>query len=91
MTTELEVVDVECVRGDRHLFSGLSLSLQAGQIQCIEGANGAGKPVYYGLSAGSAFLNRGKYSGRGNRLAAKEQITAGTLHILGTAMALSSN
>jgi heme exporter protein A len=43
MTTELEVVDVECIRGDRRLFSGLSLSMQAGQIQRIEGANGSGK------------------------------------------------
>ena len=56
-----------------------------------KGPTGPEKLVYYGSSAGSVFLNRGKYSGRGDRLVAKEQITAGTLHILGTAMALSSN
>ena len=60
MTTELEVVDVECVRGDRHLFSGLSLSLQAGQIQCIEGANGTGKTSLLRIICGLSLPESGE-------------------------------
>ena len=39
----LEVVDLECVRGDRPLFSGLSFSLKPGVLLHVTGANGSGK------------------------------------------------
>lgn len=35
--------NLECVRGDRWLFSGLSFKLSCGQLLHIEGANGCGK------------------------------------------------
>ena len=60
MTTELEVVDVECIRGDRRLFSGLSLSLQAGQIQRIEGANGTGKTSLLRIICGLSLPESGE-------------------------------
>jgi heme exporter protein A len=39
----LEATDLECVRGDRILFSGLSFSLQRGEILQVNGPNGSGK------------------------------------------------
>jgi len=39
----LEVVDLECVRGDRRLISGLSFSLQRGELLHLHGHNGSGK------------------------------------------------
>ena len=39
----LEAVDLECVRGERSLFRGLSFRLERGQSLFLQGANGSGK------------------------------------------------
>lgn len=39
----LEVVDLECVRGDRTLISGLGFSLSPGELMHLHGHNGSGK------------------------------------------------
>ncbi len=39
----LEIVDLECVRGDRRLFSGLAFSLESGELLHLHGHNGSGK------------------------------------------------
>jgi heme exporter protein A len=39
----LQASRLECVRGDRKLFSGISFSLKPAEILHLEGANGAGK------------------------------------------------
>ena len=39
----LEIRDLECVRGDHCLFTGLSFSLQAGELLYLRGSNGSGK------------------------------------------------
>lgn len=39
----LEVADLECRRGDRLLFSGLSFALEAGTLLHVRGRNGSGK------------------------------------------------
>ncbi len=39
----LEVRDLECVRGDHRLFSGLSFCLQEGELLYLRGSNGSGK------------------------------------------------
>ena len=39
----LEAVDLECVRGDRPLFSHLSFRLKPGELMHITGVNGSGK------------------------------------------------
>ncbi len=43
-----------CVRGDRHLFSALNLSVSAGEWLHVRGANGAGKTSLLRLLAGLA-------------------------------------
>ena len=39
----LEVEDLECIRGDRRLFSGLSFALNPGELLHLYGHNGSGK------------------------------------------------
>ncbi|MCB1763238.1 MAG: cytochrome c biogenesis heme-transporting ATPase CcmA [Gammaproteobacteria bacterium] len=39
----LDVVELECVRGDRRLFTGLSFTLQLGELLHLHGHNGSGK------------------------------------------------
>ncbi len=39
----LEVAELECVRGDRRLFTGLSFSLEQGELLYLHGHNGSGK------------------------------------------------
>ncbi len=39
----LQVNNLQCIRGDRELFSGLSFALQQKQLLMLEGANGSGK------------------------------------------------
>jgi heme exporter protein A len=39
----LEVADLECVRGDRRLFTNLSFSLERGELLYLYGHNGCGK------------------------------------------------
>ena len=39
----LEVIDLECIRGDRKLFSGLTFRLNPGELLHLYGDNGSGK------------------------------------------------
>jgi heme exporter protein A len=39
----LEVSNLACARGDHQLFSGLSFSLEAGELMQVQGENGSGK------------------------------------------------
>jgi len=39
----LEVINLECIRGDRRLFSELSFDLSAGELLHLHGHNGSGK------------------------------------------------
>ena len=39
----LEAENLECVRGDRRLFSGVGFRLEAGELLYLQGKNGAGK------------------------------------------------
>ena len=68
---ELEVVDVECIRGDRRLFSGFGLSLQAGQMQRIEGANGAGKTSLLRIICGLSLPETGEILWQGEPISRK--------------------
>ena len=39
----LEIVNLACSRGDRHLFTGLNFSLDTGSLLYVQGRNGSGK------------------------------------------------
>ena len=83
MTTELEVVNVECIRGDRRLFSGLGLSLQAGQIQRIEGANGAGKTSLLRIICGLSLPESGEILWQGKPIGRQRTDYCGNLEYIG--------
>jgi heme exporter protein A len=50
----LAASELECVRGDRTLFSELSFSVSAGAGLLVQGANGAGKTSLLRIAAGLA-------------------------------------
>ncbi|MDA1107491.1 MAG: cytochrome c biogenesis heme-transporting ATPase CcmA [Proteobacteria bacterium] len=65
MPPSLEAVDIECERGERILFSGLSLSLRPGNLMLIEGPNGSGKTSLLRILCGLAQPSSGVVRWRG--------------------------
>jgi heme exporter protein A len=61
----LEAIDLECVRGERRVFSGLSFSLGAGEILQLFGANGSGKTSLLRIIAGLVPPASGQVRWRG--------------------------
>lgn len=56
----LAVVDLECVRGDNLLFTGLNFQLHSHQLLQIEGANGSGKTSLLRILAGLSLASEGE-------------------------------
>jgi heme exporter protein A len=56
----LSVVDLECLRGDNLLFSGLNFSLCASQLLQVEGSNGSGKTSLLRILAGLSRASEGQ-------------------------------
>jgi len=52
LSQKLEAVQLACVRGDRHLFEGLSFTLAEGELLHVTGPNGAGKTTLLRLLCG---------------------------------------
>ncbi len=67
----LEVVDLECIRGDRLLFGGLAFALGAGEIVQVEGANGAGKTSLLRILCGLARPTAGEVRWQGTDIRAQ--------------------
>ena len=61
----LEVVELECVRGDRRLISGLSFSLQQGELMHLHGHNGSGKTTLMRTICGLIRQSSGEILWRG--------------------------
>ncbi len=56
----LSVANLECMRGDRRLFSGLSFRLAAGEILHVKGKNGSGKTTLLRAVAGLVLPEAGE-------------------------------
>jgi len=56
----LEVQALECVRGDKQLFSELSFSLEAGSLLHVHGPNGSGKTTLLRAIAGLVLQEQGE-------------------------------
>ncbi|MGC2518434.1 MAG: cytochrome c biogenesis heme-transporting ATPase CcmA [Burkholderiales bacterium] len=61
----LEVMDLECVRGGRTLFSGLGFALRSGELLLVTGANGSGKTSLLRIVCGLLAPARGEVRWRG--------------------------
>lgn len=61
----LQASELECVRGSRVLFSGLSFSLKPGELLHVEGANGAGKTSLLRIALGLTFPEQGEVRWQG--------------------------
>ena len=64
----LECIDLECMRGDRRLFSGLNFSLNDGELLHIKGANGSGKTSLMRIVAGLMLQAAGEIRWNGNNI-----------------------
>lgn len=66
---ELAVMDLSCSRDDRLLFSGLSFSVQPGQVLLLEGSNGSGKTTLLRTLCGFREADSGEIRWAGQLLA----------------------
>ena len=66
----LEAVNLECVRGDRTLFSDLSFPLNSGVLLRIAGTNGSGKTSLLRILCGLLSPTQGEVRWRGSDIRA---------------------
>jgi heme exporter protein A len=78
----LEVHDLACLRGDRVVFSGLSLRLSAGAALLLTGANGAGKSTMLRILTGLLRPAEGAVLWRGEDIALDPAAHAARLRYL---------
>ncbi len=90
----LELRDVSCERDEAPLFEPISLTLRAGDIVQLEGANGVGKTSLLRCIGGLSSRWCGDMLWRGNPLSrCRAEFTAGTIylgHAIGLKAALSA-
>jgi heme exporter protein A len=87
----LEAVDLQCERGGRTLFSGLSLALRAGDAIRIAGANGSGKTSLLRILCGLLPPTRGKVLWSGADVARLREEYSKQLVYLGHAPAVKDD
>lgn len=88
MSQGLQLDDLACTRGSRLLFSGLSISVNPGQLLRVHGANGAGKTSLLRILCGLLQPAQGQVLWRGKPLAAQRDQSGRDLLYLGHAAAL---
>lgn len=64
----LEAISLQCVRGERELFNGLSFALAAGEMLLLSGPNGAGKTSLLRLLCGVSPPESGEVCWRGENI-----------------------
>jgi heme exporter protein A len=64
----LEVAELECVRGDRRLFTDLSFSLAQGELLYLHGHNGSGKTTLMRAICGLFHPSAGEISWNGESI-----------------------
>lgn len=64
----LEALGLECIRGNRLLFSDLNLSLRSGQILHVEGPNGSGKTSLLRILCGLSVPAQGEVRWQGQSI-----------------------
>jgi len=87
----LEAVDLECARGGRALFRGLSFSLRAGEVLRVAGANGRGKTSLLRILCGLLTPHAGEVRWRGSAIRALAEEFFRSLLYVGHAPALKDD
>jgi heme exporter protein A len=81
-TTLLETRALECVRDDRLLFKDLSITLAAGEVLQIEGANGTGKTSLLRILCGLRRADDGEVLWQGEEVSSvREDYYANMIYI----------
>jgi heme exporter protein A len=79
----LQATDLACVRGDRCLFQGLALRVDAGECLHVTGANGAGKTSLLRILAGLLPPTEGSVRWDGTAIGAAREEYAAQLVFVG--------
>jgi heme exporter protein A len=79
----LEVNNLECIRGDRSLFSGLGFSLDAGELLHLQGHNGSGKTTLLRTLCGLIAPGEGVVSWNGKNIRRQREEFAAEMLFLG--------
>lgn len=87
----LEARDLDCERGGRKLFGGLSFSLAAGALLRIAGANGSGKTSLLRILCGLLAPSAGEVRWKGEGIAALREEFSRQLVYLGHAPAVKDD
>lgn len=78
----LETSALQCMRGDRILFSDLSLSVRAGELLYVRGENGAGKTSLLRLLTGLTLPAAGEVRWHGKNIRQlKEEFTKDLMYL----------
>jgi heme exporter protein A len=84
----LELNGLDCVRGGRTLFTGLTRGIRAGELLRVQGANGAGKTSLLRMLCGLLAPARGQVLWRGQAIGTLHEEFSRELVYLGHAAAL---
>jgi heme exporter protein A len=78
----LEAKDLECIRGDRRLFHGLTLHLAPGELLHVHGRNGSGKSTLLRALCGLFTPTRGEVSWNGSPITSlREEFSREVLYL----------
>ena len=87
----LEAAELECERGTRVLFRGLTFALQPGELLRVAGANGSGKTSLLRILSGLAAPNAGEVRWKGRPIAQLKEDYSRELVYLGHAPAVKDD
>lgn len=87
----LEVNNLQCIRGDRELFSELSFSLESNQLLMLEGPNGSGKTTLLRTLCGLYLQEQGDILWKGKSIKKLDEAYRSDLLYLGHFNALKSD
>jgi heme exporter protein A len=87
----LEAQELECERGARTLFRGISFAVKAGELLRIAGANGSGKTSLLRILSGLLAPNAGEVRWKGHPIAKLKEDYARELVYIGHAPAVKDD
>jgi heme exporter protein A len=87
----LDATDLECLRGTRRLFAGLSFRVEGGECLQVQGSNGSGKTSLLRILCGLARPERGTVRWKGEPIGALGDDFRAELAFCGHANALKED